>query len=362
MKRITFFICTLGSGGAEHQMSLLANFMTERGYQTEIVTFGDIDDHYPLDKRVGRIRLASGKSKLAKTLAIFRYFLFVKTDCIISFSQRANMLMLPAMFFRRKPKVIVGERNYTVGPSDRIEQSLFRYLYRKSDYIVPNSHAQGEYISKMKPSLQTKIRVITNYTDLKQYNVQPQEFSGAVKIGIFCRYAEQKNYERFLRAVAIAKRQTDLEFHVSWYGSKTTLGAESQDYSRFMALVSELDLQDTVSANDSVKNVAELLPHFNVLCLPSLYEGFSNSLSEYICAGRAVIASDVSDNSVMVHDGENGYLFNPLDVQDMADIIADIVSKSSIELTFMGYRSREIAESLFDKRKFVNSYIDLIES
>ena len=74
-----------------------------------------------------------------------------------------------------------------------------------------------------------------------------------------------------------------------------------------------------------------------------------------------MICSNVSDNSVMVHDGENGFLFDPLDVNDMYRAFLTFLRTTSDERDKMGKKSREIAESLFDRERFVNQYVELIE-
>ena len=75
-----------------------------------------------------------------------------------------------------------------------------------------------------------------------------------------------------------------------------------------------------------------------------------------------MICSDVSDNSVMVHNGENGFLFDPEDVESIVSAFLKFISLSSDEREEMGKRSREIAMSLFDKEKFVSEYVNLIEN
>lgn len=361
MKKITFFICTLSSGGAEHQMSILANFLSDKGYRIEIVTFGDEDDHYQLRPNIVRTRLAEKKPSWRKALAIFFFFLTVKTDCIISFSQRANALMLPAMFFRPKVTVIAGERNFTVGPSDGIERVLFCLLYKRANWIVPNSYSQGDYITQKRPKLKNRIKVITNYTDLEEYQFKPLKSSGKLKIGVFCRYAPQKNYSRFLRVIAKLKTEGYQDYEVHWYGNIQKLGNSNPDFVAFNTFVEEYELESIVITHNSTKNVPNILPLYDVLCLPSLFEGFSNSLSEYICCGRPVLASDVSDNHLMVHNGENGFLFNPEDEESIADAIRKILALTNEERELMGATSRRIAESLFNKETFIEAYTRLIE-
>lgn len=127
-------------------------------------------------------------------------------------------------------------------------------------------------------------------------------------------------------------------------------------------MMKEYGLTDTIIIKDPTREVASLIPQYDVLCLPSLHEGFSNSISEYICCGRPVICSNVSDNPVMVKEGENGFLFDPTDASDIAEAFSRFFSLTKEMRTAMGRRSREIAEALFDKERFISAYIDLIES
>ena len=48
MKRITCFTESLGGGGAEHQMVILAGFLAEDGYDVTLVTYASIPDHYDI--------------------------------------------------------------------------------------------------------------------------------------------------------------------------------------------------------------------------------------------------------------------------------------------------------------------------
>ena len=64
----------------------------------------------------------------------------------------------------------------------------------------------------------------------------------------------------------------------------------------------------------------------------------------------------------MVHDGDNGFLFDPLNVESIMEGFVKYFETSLEQRVQMGVRSREIAESLFDKNKFIESYIKLIEA
>ncbi|MDD5020322.1 MAG: glycosyltransferase, partial [Candidatus Omnitrophica bacterium] len=55
-------------------------------------------------------------------------------------------------------------------------------------------------------------------------------------------------------------------------------------------------------------DVAEILAASDVCVLPSLSEGLSNALLEYMAAGRAVVATAVGGNTEVIKDGANGLL------------------------------------------------------
>ena len=364
MKNIVLFINTLSSGGAEHQLVQLADGLVKRGYKVTITTFGDADDHYSFNSSIERHLIASGKSNLVKMLSIWWYFLTLKTDCVIAFGQRESRYMLEGLYLRpfHHIRVICGDRNTTYGSPSKTEKLLMRHLYKKSDYIVPNSNAQLFHVISSEPRYKKKTVCITNYTDLSTYSVTPLPFNDIIRIGVFARYSPQKNCLRFAEAIRVLKERTNQPFVIEWFGDVMIKGMLNPYYKAFKEKIIEYGLDDVLKLNDHVKDVAERLPHYDAFCLPSLYEGFSNSVSEAICCGKPCLVSDVADNSIMVHDKKNGFLFDPTDIESIIDAFQKYFSLSEKEKIKMSIESRRIAESLFDYDRFVSSYVQLIES
>lgn len=363
MKKITAFICALGSGGAEHQLVCLCDMLVSRGYDVSIVTWADTEDHYSFDSRIKRVRLGKKKSPFLKMLIIWKYLLSFKTDVLICFGQRENLFSIFPMLFRPRIKVIAGERNYTKGRKTSKEFLLFKFLYRRANYIVPNSYSQARYIEDTAPNLRNKIRVITNYTDLELFKVAPISVNIPLRIGIFARYSLQKNYERFAMAVKLMKDKYSNRFIIDWFGNICDKnGNHNADYLVFRDLIEKYGIGDVIRLNNHIKDVRSELSNFNAVALPSLWEGFSNSISEAICCGKPMLVSDVSDNSVMVKDGINGFLFNPYDPEDICEAFGKFFQLSAENIILMGEKSREIAMSLFDAESFVGKYIEIIEN
>lgn len=359
-KSLTFLIGGLSSGGAEHQLSILCNLLAD-DYDISIVTWVDFEDHYKLDKRINRVHIAPHKNRYIKTLKVMRYILCCKSDVVISYSNKAGVYALIPLLFRRNIKAIASERNYKDKEGTFTELLLYRLLYYRADYIVPNSFAQGKYIAE-KTKFGNKVKPITNYTDVSQYSFSPIHENKPIRIGIFGRYAQQKNYIRFAQAIAIVKEKTSIPFEVDWYGKKYVFNDVSKNYREFQSKIDELSLTDIIHLHDHISNVAERMKEFDAICLMSIREGFSNVISEAICSARPVLAGDVSDNSIMVHDGVNGFLVNPMDIDSMAAGIIKFLNLPFEKKKEMGKESRRIAEQLFNADEFRNKYIALIEN
>lgn len=364
MKRILFFINNLSSGGAEHQLCELASALSDRGYNVFITTFGDIADHYKYSTGIIRHHIAPFKGNIHKYLSIWFYFLRIKTDWVISFGQRENYLCLLPLLFRSRSKlhVIAGERNTTTGKPTRQELFLLNFLYRRADYIVPNSSSQRNYIIRRYPSYCTKTVWISNFTDLSHYQMLPLPRNKVANIGIFGRYTIQKNCLRFVEAIKTLRRVTNQKFVIKWYGNVKVKDQPNPMFVKMLSKVEEYGLKDCLILNDHIADVAHEMKQLDAICLPSLWEGFSNAISEAICCGRPCLVSDVADNSIMVQDGINGFLFNPTNIDSIVSAFLKYFSLSQEDCQQMSMASRRRAEELFNRERFVGSYVGLIDS
>jgi len=369
--KVHCFTESLGGGGAEHQMVILAGLLAEEGYDVTIVTYASIPDHYDTPKGVKRVDIGatwvkwSTMQAFVKVLKCFCYFLCLKTDCIIAYRQCANLRVLPPLFFRsrKQVKVICSDRNVSTRVRFR-HKLLLNCLYRRADFIVPNSKTQTDFIFSHKPQLQPKLHNIHNYTDLQQFVTSdiPADLS-VIKVAIFARYSAQKNPIGLAKAIFELKKRTTHPFEVHWYGTqKNEKGDYNNEYLNIKKTIEELGIEDVFMLYPAVKDPASLMSNYHAVCLASIYEGFSNSIAEGICCGKPMLVSDVSDNSLMVHDGENGFLFDPKQTDSIVEAFMKFFSLSRDEMCRMGQRSREIAENLFDKKHFIQQYVDLIES
>ena len=351
MKSIVLFINSLSSGGAEHQLTELANGLAERGYDVTITSWADMPDHYHYSQLVHRRIIAIGKNSIIKMLSIWWYFFKVETNCVIGFGQRANRFFLLPLFFRSHSNIcaIAGERSVFYGALSRREKLMLDYLYRRADFIVTNSYTQRHNIINLKPNFKDKTITITNYTDISVYKAAKLPNGELLRIIVVGRYSPPKNCIRFVEAIRLLTIKTKVKFRIEWYGRKhNNKGMLYPDYVEMDKKVKQYGLQNIIQLNDHVKDVSVLMTKFDAFCLPSLWEGFSNAVGEAISCGRPCIISNVSDNPVMVKDGYNGFLFDPIEIDSIVEAFLKYFGLSSSERDEMGKASRSLAETLFN--------------
>lgn len=114
----------------------------------------------------------------------------------------------------------------------------------------------------------------------------------ALAVGVPCRLAKQKNLPLLLTALSELCHQASVlpsDFQLWFCGD----GAERRSLER---LVAALSLSDMVFFAGHVSDLPRLLRAFDLVVLPSLYEGFSYAWLEAVAAGVPLLVSDIPAN------------------------------------------------------------------
>jgi len=82
------------------------------------------------------------------------------------------------------------------------------------------------------------------------------------------------------------------------------------------------------------------LQELDVFVLPSLSEGFSNSLIEAMSAGLPTVATAVGGNPEVIRSGTDGLLVPPADTRSLARALGEVLDSASLrdELSARGRR------------------------
>ena len=165
-----------------------------------------------------------------------------------------------------------------------------------------------------------------------------------------------KNHRMFLRA---AKRVKDANRNAEFL-----LAGEGELVDSLRSYANELGVGDSCHFLGRCANVGRLLSASDVCVLSSRSEGFSNSILEYMAAGKPVVSTCVGGAEEAVIDAETGYLVPSDDDAEMAARIVDLLSDQGKAAEF-GRRGREEVESRFTPaaqlRRTLELYSQLID-
>ena len=357
MKRILCFIENLGSGGAERQLTGLAAMLKKQGHDVVVGYYVKREFYltYLEDNNVEACFFVDAANPRKRFFALRKHIREIKPDVIISYSTSPSMITCVLKLLGAKYRLIVSERNTTQKLT--LGEKMRFLCYRWADVIVPNSQSQGNFIYRNFSNLSPKVKVITNFVDTDKFSPATEVMDEHNETGMVCvgRLMPQKNLPRFIEA--IGKVVSDgYKIHVDWYGQdlKDAYSEECRTTLRRHQLGGLFEFHEPSSS------IQDEYRYADVFCLPSLYEGFPNVLCEAMSCGKPVLCSRVCDNSNIVKEGENGLLFDPLSVDDMAAVIEHYLNLPLEKKNEMGLKSRGIAEGLFSEESFIKKYISIL--
>ena len=293
--KITLFIPTVGAGGAERVITLMANYWAERGHTVILLSLdrSDRQPFFPIHPQVTYIALnllKEKKSYLAKSKHTISQILSVR-KCIVRRQPDVLIAQLDIAIFLATSatlglpvKVIVYEgTNPYLSKTNRYLKKLNNVLYRSADHLV----LQTQQIARTFPAyLQAKISVIYNPIVQSEAPLDTNDYSNnllrkrVVSVG---RLVYPKAYEILIKAFHTFSQEKP-----DWL---LLIMGEGELRPELDALCKELNITDRVSFPGSAKNPINVSKSCSIFVLSSRYEGLPNTLCEAMSVGMPVIAT-----------------------------------------------------------------------
>lgn len=361
--KVLCVIDTLGSGGAQKQISSLAKSLNDKGYFVDIATTSVGGNFFLPELQACLISvhsLADCKGFSLKTL--FRLIKLVRRcsyDVIISYQLTCNAYCIASrVFLSPKIRLIVSERVSTQGDSSQLFAFLCRIGYCLASKVVSNSWSHAGYLSSL-PWLRNKLAVIYNGYDYSPPASWPPEDSG-LRFLVVGRVSRQKNGTKLVKALIHYSELYGNCPSVSWAGRQEN-DCDSIEERRSMDRL--INSSQLVSASwrwlGESSSIPYLLSQSHALILVSIYEGLPNAICESFMSGRPVIASSVSDHSLLIGEEERGLLCDPLSALSIAAAIRNFIILSTEERREMGQNAHSYARDNLLISKMTDCYVNL---
>jgi len=364
--KILLFIDSLISGGAQSQLVGLAKQLKEQGYEVSVATYHNFSFYadFLSANSIPFICIPKASNRFSRIFYVYKYFKKCKPNVVIAYLGIPGILAIVVRIFGIKYRLIVSERSITqkIG---RIERIRF-FLYRFADVIVPNSYTQTNFINTFFPKLSQKVQTITNFVDTDFYlpTFIKHTQNKKLKIVVTARFSKVKNTLRMIEAMQhLILHGINAELY--WYGNNYFEHGRpsilSDYYLEAVAMIQTLNLEENVFLHNHVKNVNKVYQQSDVICLPSIYEGFPNTICEAMACGKPVLASNVCDIPQLIENGVNGFLFDPNSSLSIANAIENFYNLNEDQRALMGKLNRDKAMQNLSKSVFIQKYIYLFD-
>ncbi|CAA6826728.1 MAG: Unknown protein [uncultured Sulfurovum sp.] len=301
MKKVTLFINSLTSGGAERVLSIIATELVAQQREVHLLCI-EKDNVYSLPKEV-KITYLSTLSKHDSSLKKLLYLPYVayklkkyikknQTTLIQSHIYRANFSNILAKIFGAKHQVQVVEvtsiNNLKEGGlSKKINYALIKLLYQHADMVIFKAQKMKEEFLKNIPNVKN-YTVINNPYDIHKISTLAQEpvedftFSKVKKYLVSVgRLSSEK---RFITLINVLKN-LDENIELLLIGE----GEEAENLKRF---THENKLEQRVHFLGRKENPFKYIKQADIFVLASQGEGFPNVIIEAMICATPVISTD----------------------------------------------------------------------
>jgi glycosyltransferase involved in cell wall biosynthesis len=243
----------------------------------------------------------------------------------------------------------IASKRETTGTRSRAQTTIENSAFKLAHAVVANAAAvKDQLIAGGVRS--DKVVVIHNGIDLSRFHqngtatealqrLDLASISGRPIISIVANFEFRiKDQPMLLRAAQRVKQEVPEALFV--FAGDGPLREETEE------LAEKLDVKESCLFMGRCASVPDLLAASDICVLSSQAEGFSNSILEYMAAGRAVVATNVGGASEAIIEGETGYLVNAEDDQAMAQRIIWLLRDPEKRRT-MGLNGRRLVEQRF---------------
>ena len=365
--KIAYVIDALNIGGTEKQLLKQIELLGNRGFDQSIICLHSTQFLYDL-KLTCATHVVNVKSLLSfngikKLLWLAGYFKKEKIDIVQTYFIDANIFGVLAAKLAGVNRIVSCRRDMGFWYTPNIIK-LLRVVNYFTDRILTNSKAIYENVCKYEQVDPCKIDVIYNGIDLAPFFTPPDpaNLKKDLKIptcdtivGIVANLNRQvKRVDVFIQAAALVlEAEPDVSFVIVGSGHLSESLEE-------MAV--DLGIQDKVKFVGLKDNIHPYLAMFDLGTLTSESEGFSNAILEYMAAGLPIICPDSGGNGELVENGENGFLIEPGNADQLAGNILAIMRDSEMSRSIGEANRKKSKEFFWTKRikEYENYYCSLL--
>lgn len=280
----------------------------------------------------------------------------IEPDYVLTYTIKPNIYGGLACRIKKAHSISTITGLGTAFQSEGLLRKLITFLYKTS--LKKAKAVLFENTANMRVFLDNKIissaQAVLLYgagVNLKEFDYSPSEETSVTSFLFMGRIMKEKGVdELFYAAEKLKKEFINVKFDI--------LGFFEEDYK---GVVEDLSSRGIINFHGFKSDVKKYIEKCHCVVLPSYHEGMSNTLLEAASIGRPLITSNINGCKEAVIDGENGFLCNVKDKEDLYNKMKKFINLSYEQKSEMGKKSRLHMERSFNREEVVKKVISVLD-
>lgn len=311
-------------GGTEIASYYIAKHLAKKGHQVHIITSGNkklpkesMEDNFYIH-RVSYPKIPS-LGILYFWLKLPWYIKKVNPDVVHCQSTQMGLPCFLAKKFFKTPYVVLGQGS-DIYLHWKFKKIIHKFVFNNADKVIALTEDMKK---KIQESYKKDVFVISSGINLEHFENLSKEIARSKlkinlneKVIIFVGSLQiVKGLKYLIEAFKIVKYKIP-ELKLILVGE----GDERKELERLVKK-NQLEKQITFMGNVLNNNIPEYMTASDIFVLPSLSEGFPLVILEAMASGLPIIATNVRGISEIIKEGENGFLVEPKNPEQIAEKI-----------------------------------------
>lgn len=343
------------SGGTERVGSMLANGLSEAGYEIVLgsILYGD-KPFFPINKDIKVVSLfnSPGRTLYRTPRIVHKIRKLLKEECIdtlIVVETMAVLFTIPATLGLLVNHICWEHFNFNSNLGEKGRRIARQLAARYCDSVVTLTERDKQYWLQGTRH-KSQITAIANPCPFPvQEYVKDENTKVVLAVG---RLTYQKGFDLLLESwLAVSQVMPD------W---KLKIVGEGEDRVKLTDFIEKNKLTDSVELVGNTNDVGQYYKEAEIFCLSSRFEGFGMVLIEALAFGLPIVSFDCEVGPAEILADTGSILVSQNDTSKLASSLVKMMSNDEQRKT-IGLRSKEKAKT-YQPEKIINQWVELLES
>ncbi len=326
-------VSNLGTGGVQRRLVSLLPYIDNKKFNITVCAFKDGPLKQTLTEVGSKVFIVPRKFKF-DPLCIIRLFKIIKSEkiqIVHTHAHKPNTTARIAAILARAPVIIANEHNVDEWKST-FQKLIDCFLSRFTNRIIVVSKGVQKFCQSTGiPSC--KFRLIYNGVEVDKFKnknfreIKRKELGineNACVVGTVGRIHPQKGHEFLIQVVEkLLVEHQSLIFLII---------GEGYLKNEFILKVKSLNLSKNILFLGEREDIPELLSCMDIFVLPSIREGFPNTILEAMASSLPVVATDVGGVRELIIANETGFIVPPADIPALYESLSKLIKDKDLRV------------------------------